>query len=112
MMTGFFSLSFALKDLLKTDLKISKKLNFILSSVAPIILYLLVYFFKLADFVKILGIAGVISGGSTGILVLLMNKKAKKTGNRKPEYKIPLNWFLIIILSLVFLAGIVFELFV
>ena len=111
-MTAFFGLSFALKDMFEMDLKISKKLNFILSSIIPLGLYLLVYFFKFAGFVKILGIAGVFSGGITGILILIMNKKAKKKGNRKPEYKIPLNWIFIFLLSLIFISGIIFEIFI
>jgi hypothetical protein len=39
-----------------------------------------------------------------------MNIKAKKTGDRKPEYKMRINKFLIFILSLLFLAGVVIEL--
>jgi hypothetical protein len=64
----------------------------------------------LADFAKILGIGGVISGGLTGILIMLIHMKAKKKGNRKPEFSVPMNWFIFGILSLVFLAGILFEL--
>lgn len=111
-MTGFFSLSFALRDMFKMDLNISKKLNFILSSIIPLGLYLLVYFFKIAGFVKILGIGGVFSGGITGILILIINKKAKKKGNRKPEYKIPLSWIFIFLLSLIFIIGIISEIFI
>jgi hypothetical protein len=58
-----------------------------------------------------LGIGGAISGGVAGILILLMNIKAKKKGERKPEYSIPINWFIIGALALIFLIGIFFELF-
>ena len=57
-----------------------------------------------------LGIGGVISGGLTGILILLINNQAKKYSERKPEYWIPINWAIIILVSLVFIAGVVIEL--
>ncbi len=111
MLTSYFVLSFSLKDLFEYDLNLSKKYNFILVSIVPLILYLTVYFFKIAGFVKVLGVGGVVAGGLTGILILFMNKKSKDIGKRKPEYKMPLNWFWIILLSLIFVFGIIVELF-
>lgn len=110
MLTSYFVLSFSLMDIFVYDLK-KKNLSFIFVSLVPLLLYLSVTFFNLADFVKILGIGGVVSGGLTGILILLMNVKAKKKGNRNPEFVIPINWFIIGILSLIFILGIVVELF-
>lgn len=110
MLTSYFVLSFSLRDIFIFDFK-KKKLVFYFVSLLPLFLYLAVSFFGLADFVKILGIGGVISGGLAGILILLTNLKAKEKGNRDPEFSIPINWFIIGILSLIFLAGIWFELF-
>ena len=73
-------------------------------------LYLLVSFFNIADFVKVLGVGGVVAGGLTGILILFMNKKAKKVGDRKPEYKMKLPWIVVWLFSLIFVFGILFEL--
>ena len=109
MLTSYFVLSFALRDMFIFDFHYNKKKTFILTSIFPLILYLGVSYFSLLDFVKVLGIGGVISGGLTGILILLMNKKAKIYGNRKPEFWIPLNWLIIIILNLVFILGVVVE---
>ena len=44
------------------------------------------------------------------IMVLIMALNAKKKSERKPEYKMPLNWWIVGILSLVFVGGIVVEL--
>ena len=88
-----------------------KNLSFLFVSGFPLVLYLFFTFFNLVDFIKILGIGGVVSGGLTGILILLMNLKAKKEGTRKPEFSISINWLIIGILSLIFLAGIFVELF-
>jgi amino acid permease len=110
MLTSYFVLSFSLKDMFQFDLKSSKLMIGFWVSIFPLLLYLLVSFFGLFGFVAVLGIGGVVSGGLTGILILLIGIKAKKHGERKPEYKIPLNWLVVIILSLVFIGGIVVEL--
>jgi hypothetical protein len=110
MFTAYFVLSFALKDTFGTDLRFNRKKTFILASLIPLILYLIISYFKLMDFVKVIGIGGVVSGGLTGILILFMALKAKKLGDRKPEYKLPINWFIIGLLSLVFIFGVIVEL--
>jgi len=111
MLTSYFVLSFALKDMFDFDFDSSKLRNFLFVSIFPLLLYIFVSFFSLFSFVRVLSIGGVVGGGITGILVLLMAKKAKKQGNRKPEYKVPLPWIVIVILSLLFAAGIFFEFF-
>lgn len=110
MLTSYFVLSFSLKDIFVYDFK-KKKFVFFFVSLFPLFLYLLVTLFNLANFIKILGIGGVISGGLMGILILLINFKSKKKGNRNPEFSIPINWFVIGVLSLIFILGIWFELF-
>ena len=62
-------------------------------------------------FIKVLGIGGVISGGLTGVLILLMNLNAKKKGNRKPEFFMPTNWLIVSVLSLIFIFGVFAQLF-
>lgn len=111
MLTSFFVLSFSLHDTLKYDMNISKKLNFTFTSLIPLILYILAEQFHVISFSLILGIGGTVSGGITGILILLMAKKAKaKTRNGKePEIIIPINWPIIIFLSIVFIAGIILS---
>lgn len=110
MITAYFILSFALKDTFEFDLNVKKSRVFFLVSIVPLILYILISLFGFLDFVSVLGIGGVISGGITGILILLMNNRAKKYSERKPEYWIPINWAIIILVSLVFIAGVVIEL--
>jgi len=110
MLTSYFVLSFSLKDVFTFDVKESKLKKFLFVSLGPLLIYLILYYFDMLDFVNILGIGGVISGGLTGVLILLMNKKAKKEGNRKSEYQVPLSWFVVGLISLVFLVGVVVEL--
>ncbi|MEK6871691.1 MAG: aromatic amino acid transport family protein [Nanoarchaeota archaeon] len=110
MFTCYFVSSFCLKDLYAFDLKISRKKTFLLVAVPPLIAYLILYYTDKINFIQILGIGGVISGGLTGIIILIMNKKAKIKGDRKPEYVMPINWFIILLISLVFIAGIIAQL--
>jgi len=111
MLTSYFVLSYSLKDTFLLDLKTSKTINFVFTSLVPLILYLLITQYKVLGFASILGIGGVISGGLTGILILLMSKRAKtnKRNKNDPEIQIPINWPIIIILSIIFLAGIILQ---
>ena len=108
MLTSYFVLSFSLKNLFIYDLK-KDGLVFLFVSLAPLLLYLLVSFFNIAGFVQVLGIGGAVSGGIMGILILLMNLSAKKKGNRKSEYSMPINWFIILIISFIFILGAILE---
>lgn len=109
MFTAFFASSIAIRDMFRFDFKLGRFVGWLLAAFIPLILFLLISFFKLFSFIQILSVAGVISGGLAGILILLMNKNAKKHGNRKPEYSIKLPWALIIIFSLVFILGVILE---
>jgi len=110
MMTSYFVLNFSLKDTFIFDLKrIRKTSEFFFVSLLPLILYLIVTLFNFAGFVRVLGIGGTVSGGVAGILILLMNLKAKKHGNRKPEYSMRINNLVMWILSLIFVLGVVTE---
>jgi len=113
MLTSYFVLSYSLRDTFKYDIKISKRKNFFFTSLLPLIIYILITQLDFVSFTLILGVGGVISGGITGILILLTAKKAKhhRRGKKQPEIKIPLNWLIIIIISIIFIAGIFLELF-
>ncbi|MEM3113379.1 MAG: aromatic amino acid transport family protein [Candidatus Pacearchaeota archaeon] len=111
MLTSYFVLSFVMRDMLVYDLKIGKIPTFVFVSLLPLILYLILFYFNLLGFVSVLGIGGIFSATLTSILVLIMNKQAKKFGNRRPEYSIPISWFIIILISLVFIIGTIVELF-
>lgn len=109
MFTSYFSLSFALKDSLKSDLKIKQPLTFILSCILPLALYMTTTIFKIASFSSILGIGGVISAGTTAILILIMAHKAKSSN--KIKFSLPLNKTIIIILLVFFTTSIIIQLF-
>ena len=110
MLTSYFILSLSLKDVFRLDFGFSRTLTFVLVSIVPLVIYLTMYKLQMLSFIKVIGIGGVISGGLTGILILFIAKNAKEMGDRKPEYEIPINWFIIGLLSLIFIFGIVVQL--
>ena len=112
MFTSYLALGNALQDHLIYDLKFKKIKSWFLSSLIPIFIFLAIIIFKYFTFSKILSIGGAVFGGLIAVLILFIVKKAKVKGNRKPEYKIPVNGFIIILLSLIFAAGIVREIIV
>jgi len=110
MFTAFFSSTISIRDMFRFDFNMGRFWGWLLASFIPLVLFFVLYFFNGVGFIQILGLAGVISGGLAGILILLMNYKAKKSGNRKPEYTLRINNWVIFILSLIFVIGVVLEL--
>ena len=66
----------------------------------------------LRTFIDIMSLAGSVAIGLEGIILTLVYVKAKSKGNRVPEYSLELPILTYYLLMLVFLAGIVYALFV
>ncbi len=111
MFTSYLSLGNSLEDDFIFDEHYKKKKSWILSSMLPIFLFIILQMLDLFSFTEILAIGGVISGGIASILILIMAKNAKKKNERKPEYTVRINNFIIAILSLIFILGTVAVLF-
>ncbi len=111
MFTSYLALGNALQEDFIFDDHFLRRKSWVLSAVVPIFLYLVVSFFDFFSFTKILSIGGVVSGGIIAVLSLLMTKKAKIQGDRKPEYSVPLSWVVIILFVLIFAFGVVREVF-
>lgn len=110
MLTSYLVLSFALKDTFNTDLKFKRRYRIFFVQVLPFMLYFFISYFDWFDFVGIMGVGGVLAGGISGMLIMVMNYKAKKLGDRKPEYSIPINWFIVGLVFIIFITAIVLEL--
>ena len=106
MMSSFLILAFSLKEMFEYDYKIDKFSSWFLTCSVPLVIFML----GVKSFVKTIGVAGSFSGGLMGILVVLMYVKAKKLGNRKPEYSIKKSNIISWILILLFVFGIMYEL--
>lgn len=112
MLTSYFVLSYSLSATFRLDIKTTKRKNFIFTSLIPLALYLAAEFFNILTFTFILGIGGVISAGATGILILLIARKAKssKRSKTEPEFQMPINLPIIIAISSLFAISIILEL--
>jgi len=112
MFTAFFALSLAIRDMFRFDFKYARTFSWALSLFGALAIFLIVKIFNLAGFIEVLSYSGIVSGGLTGILILAMNLRAKKKGNRKPEYSVKINWFIMFLLSLLFIGAVIAEFFI
>ena len=110
MFTSYFALGVALMENFVFDERFKKSEAWFFTAIVPIFVFVLIKTFDYFSFTKILGIGGVVSGGLTGILVLLMITNAKQKGDRIPEFSVPVSWFVIGLLSLIFILGVIVEL--
>ncbi len=106
MFTSFLSLSTALIEMYELDYHLSRLAGFVLTFALPLIIVLT----NVTSFIAILGITGGIAGGLEGICLIQMYRGAKKRGNREPEYSLPSQRFLWIVLTLLFALGMIYEL--
>ncbi len=113
MFTSYLALGNALEENFRFDDRMSKKTSWFLSAIGPVLVFIIIKLiaFEFFSFTKILAMGGVISGSLISITSLLMVKKAKELGDRKPEYSIPTNWLVIGFLALIFVFGIIIEFF-
>ena len=109
MFTAFFALSMALRDMYILDMKLKKNIAVTLTCFVPFALFLAISRFGGATFSYLLELSGVISGGFSGVAIVLMLMKAKKMGDRKPEYSMPMNWLIIALIALLFAFGILYQ---
>lgn len=107
--TAYFGLTMALRDIYKFDLNYSKLKSWFLACFVPFLMFFIVYFFDLAGFVEIIGFTGAIFGTIDGVMILLMVRRARKLGRRKPEYTIKLPTWIIWILMAFLIGGLLLE---
>lgn len=101
MATSFLALGLALQQMYNYDYKLNRNISWALTCFIPLGIALL----GIATFAKALEISGILAGGLAGILIVLMAIKAKKLGDRKPEYTIPINWFIATLFIILFAGG-------
>ncbi len=106
MSTSFLAIGIATYQLFKYDFRFHKIYSWLIVSLVPILVFVIGNRF----FIKTITIVGSVAVGLTGFIMILTYWKAKKSKERKPEYKLPrfkvLGWVLIFI----FLSGIIVTL--
>ncbi len=104
--TSYITFGYYLYETFLLDYGINKLLAHLLIAVVPISFVL----FGLRDFIAIIGFLGAVMGGFEGITMILTYFKAKKMGDRNPEYSLKLPHFVYYILILTFVLGMVYTL--
>ncbi len=110
MSTSFLALALALKEMYHHDYKTKEKRAWVLACIVPLALFFLVLLFLPQEtFFKTISISGGVTMTLEGILIVLMHRKAKRLGERKPEYSIKANKLVSILLTIIFLLGMIYT---
>lgn len=99
--TSFLILANYLKNTLVFDYKVPYLLSFFIACFIPLFLYLL----GVREFIKVVAFVGGFVGLIDGTLICLVYKKAKKKGERKPEYSLKLPNIFVYITIAVLVVG-------
>jgi len=94
-----------LREFYQYDLRLHKFNAWLLVVSVPLLLFL----FVAHDFVRTMGIAGSFAYGITGIIIVCTFWKAKKMGDRSPEFTLPKFRLVGSLIILTFLLGIVYT---
>jgi len=107
-LTSFLVLGLGLEGIFHNDYRIKKRAAFSLALFVPFLVYLLGF----KSFIFIIGSIGALASGIDGIITVLIYFKAKKAGDRQPEYQIKTGvfwgWLLILIFSLGFIYQLIY----
>ncbi|MCD6590127.1 amino acid permease [Candidatus Woesearchaeota archaeon] len=102
MLTSFIALSNAGLEMYRYDYKQGKIKSLLFTMLPPLLLY---FILGGRGFERVISITGAITGAILGITVMHMYYKSQSHSERKPEYMIKLPRIGIILIDLLFLAG-------
>jgi amino acid permease len=112
MATSFIAVGFALTEMYHFDYRLKKKISSIFACFIPLVIAVAIINSNIKNaFFRVLDITGSVGGSLVGILIILIWLRAKKLGNRKPEYGIHKNNILILVIILMFILGVIFKLY-
>jgi len=99
--TSFLTIGLTLKKIFWYDFKFTHFNAWIVASFVPLVLY----FAGIQNFIAIIAFTGAVTLGVDSIMTFLIYLKARKKGQRIPEYKIKIPRWAIYLLMFVFVAG-------
>jgi tyrosine-specific transport protein len=105
--TSFVALGMVMRHALQYDLKLSRLVSICMVIFVPLLLFI----FATHDFLKVMGFIGGVCMGLEGLLTLRIYSKAIKNGDRTPEYSLNLPSYVYVLVSVIFVSGIIFEVF-
>ncbi len=105
---SFLVLGLYLKNTFIYDLKFSKNLATLVACGLPLVLFLVGF----RSFIATLGFVGTVVGAVEGIIIILIFRKAKKLGDREPEYSLKVPSLLLCFLIAILIFGALAQLFI
>jgi len=103
--TSYFVIGLYLKKVFWYDYKINRTLSWFLVCFIPLVGFLL----GLRAFIPIISFLGVIFGAIEGTVLVLTYLKAKKLGDREPEYSLKIPNIIIYSLIALFVLGFIYQ---
>lgn len=104
--TSFLVLGLNLRDIFNLDYQFGRILSWLLACVVPFLIFL----WSRPTFIGVISFTGAVLGGLEGILITLIWLKARKIGQRVPEYSLRISNFIICLLIMIFVLGIIYKL--
>jgi tyrosine-specific transport protein len=103
--TSFLMIGINLKEVFWYDYHLSEKKAWALTCFVPLVIFTL----GLRDFITVVSVAGSITGGFAGILIISSFYKAKKMGDIQPAYEIKVPKIFSALMIFVLLLGILYQ---
>ncbi len=104
--TSFIAIGLALKEMYMFDFRLKRATAATLACFIPLAIFFLILYLKIHNaFYKVIDITGSIVVPLDAILIVLMARKAKKYGDRKPEYQMNRLGTIGIIIAALFLIA-------
>lgn len=103
---SFLVIANYLKNSLRHDFQFPYLPAALVAMGVPLALFLLGF----REFISVVGVVGGVMGAVEGVLVMLMFRKAKTMGDRKPEYEIHVFSSLLFLLAAILIGGAVAQL--
>lgn len=109
MATSFITVALALKEVYMFDFKLSKHVSSTIACFVPLIISMVLIFSPIENaFFQVIDISGIFGGSLMAIFLCFVYLKARKHGERKPEYFIKTK-FMVYVIMILFLAGLVYK---
>jgi len=106
--TSFISLGLALKEMYAYDYKLKANDAWSFTCSIPLLAFLV----GVNGFIALLGTIGAVVGGIEGILIVTMHRAVHKVRGMKPDYTIRASRMLSSALSLMFISGIAYAIYI
>ena len=104
--TSYIALGTALYETYRLDYGIRPRWAWLLTVAPP-----LVFFWSgLRNFIDVIGLAGAVAGGTVGVVLLAAYLRSRRFHLRKPEFRVRIPAWAVVLLMLALAAGSVYEL--